>query len=357
MRVVVGERLGGPEVLRVTEQEAPRPGPGQVVVDVAAAGVNYMDIYQREGVGNYRPNRRSCPARKARARSPPSGQGVTALAVGDRVAWAGPGSSYAEQVALPGEPASSRFPTGISLQVAAAAILQGMTAHYLVTSTYPVREGDVAVVHAAAGGVGLLLTQMVKRRGGIVVATTSGGEKAELALGAGADHVVGYDRFRAIVDDVTEGAGAHVVYDGVGKDTFDDSLAALRPRGMMVLYGAASGQVPPVDPQRLNSGGSLFLTRPTLVHYIADAEELRWRAERGIRLDRQGRTRGADRRHLPAGRCRPGAGGPGCAGGPQASCCSCPACSRGDHACPGHAPRFVRPEKNFSFHITLVADG
>jgi NADPH2:quinone reductase len=193
------------------------------------------------------------------------------------VAWAGPGSSYAEQVVLPANRVVP-VPDGMSVQVAAAAILQGMTAHYLATSTFPVHEGDVAVVHAAAGGVGLLLTQMVKRRGGIVVATTSGGEKAELALGAGADHVVGYDRFRAIVDDVTEGAGAHVVYDGVGKDTFDDSLAALRPRGMMVLYGAASGQVPPVDPQRLNSGGSLFLTRPTLVHYIADVQELRWRA-------------------------------------------------------------------------------
>jgi NADPH2:quinone reductase len=193
------------------------------------------------------------------------------------VAWAGPGSSYAEQVALPANRVVP-VPDGVNLQVAAGAILQGMTAHYLVTSTFPVHEGDVAVVHAAAGGVGLLLTQMVKRRGGIVVATTSSGEKAELALGAGADHVVGYDRFRAIVDDVTEGAGAHVVYDGVGHATFDDSLAALRPRGMMVLYGAASGQVPPVDPQRLNSGGSLFLTRPTLVHYIADTAELRWRA-------------------------------------------------------------------------------
>src|ERR1019366_9188525 len=133
-------------------------------------------------------------------------------------------------------------------------------------------EGDIAVVHAAAGGVGLLLTQMVKRRGGIVVATTSGGDKAELARGAGADN------FRAVVDDVTDGVGAHVVYDGVGKVTFDDGLAALRPRGMMVLYGATSGQVPPVDPQRLNSGGSLFLTRPTMVHYIADDEELRWRS-------------------------------------------------------------------------------
>jgi NADPH2:quinone reductase len=208
------------------------------------------------------------------------GEGVTNLTVGDRVAWAGSGNSYAEQVVLPAHRVVL-VPDGVDLQVAAAAILQGMTAHYLVTSIFPVREGDVAVVHAAAGGVGLLLTQMVKRRGGIVVATTSGGEggeKAELALGAGADHVVGYDRFRDIVDGATDGAGAHVVYDGVGKDTFDDSLAALRPRGMMVLYGAASGQVPPVDPQRLNTGGSLFLTRPTLVHYIADTAELRWRA-------------------------------------------------------------------------------
>jgi len=197
--------------------------------------------------------------------------------VGDHVAWAGPGNSYAEQVALPAHRVV-RVPDGISLQVAAAAILQGMTAHYLCTSTYPVSEGDISVVHAAAGGVGLLLTQMVKRRGGVVVGTTSGGEKVELALGAGADHVVGYDRFRDIVDEASDGAGAHVVYDGVGKDTFDDSLAALRVRGMMVLYGAASGQVPPVDPQRLNSGGSLFLTRPTLVHYTADTAELRWRA-------------------------------------------------------------------------------
>ena len=280
MRVVVGERLGGPEVLRLTEQEAPRPGPGQVVVEVAAAGVNYMDIYQREGVGNYRTDPPFVPGAEGAGTVAAVGEGVTDLTVGDHVAWAGSGNSYAEQVALPANRAVP-VPDGVSLQVAAAAILQGMTAHYLVTSTFPVREGDVAVVHAAAGGVGLLLTQMVKRRGGIVVATTSGGEggeKAELALGAGADHVVGYDRFRDIVDEATDGAGAHVVYDGVGKDTFDDGLAALRPRGMMVLYGAASGQVPPVDPQRLNTGGSLFLTRPTLAHYIADTAELRWRA-------------------------------------------------------------------------------
>jgi len=280
MRVVVGERLGGPEVLTVAEREAPRPGPGEVVVDVAAAGVNYMDIYQREGIGNYRPEPPFVPGAEGAGAVAAVGEGVTGLAVGDHVAWAGPGRSYAEQVALPAQGVVP-VPDGVSLQVAAAAILQGMTAHYLCTSTYPVREGDVAVVHAAAGGVGLLLTQMVKQRGGVVVGTTSGGaggEKVELALAAGADHVVGYDRFRDIVDEATEGAGAHVVYDGVGKDTFDDSLAALRPRGMMVLYGAASGQVPPFDPQRLNSGGSLFLTRPTLVHYVADAAELRWRA-------------------------------------------------------------------------------
>ena len=280
MRVVVGERLGGPEVLTIAEREAPRPGPGEVVVDVAAAGVNYMDIYQREGVGNYRPEPPFVPGAEGAGAVAAVGEGVTGLAVGDHVAWAGPGRSYAEQVALPAK-AVVPVPDGISLQIAAAAILQGMTAHYLCTSTYPVSEGDVAVVHAAAGGVGLLLTQMVKRRGGVVVGTTSGGEggeKVELALQAGADHVVGYDRFRDIVDEATEGAGAHVVYDGVGKDTFDDSLAALRPRGMMVLYGASSGQVPPLDPQRLNSGGSLFLTRPTLVHYVADPAELRWRA-------------------------------------------------------------------------------
>jgi NADPH2:quinone reductase len=281
MRVIVGERHGGPEVLRVAEREAPRPGPGEVVVDVAAAGVNYMDIYQREGLGSYRTEPPFLPGGEGAGTIAAVGADVTGLAVSDRVAWAGsPGGSYAEQIALPARRVVP-VPGGMGLQLAAAAILQGMTAHYLSISTYPVREGDVAVVHAAAGGVGLLLTQMVKRRGGIVVGTTSGGkggEKAELALRAGADHVVGYDRFREIVDEATEDVGAHVVYDGVGHDTFDDSLAALRPRGMMVLYGAASGPVPPVDPQRLNTGGSLFLTRPTLGHYVASTEELRWRA-------------------------------------------------------------------------------
>jgi NADPH:quinone reductase len=279
MRVIQVQSHGGPEVLSLAERPAPQPGPGQIVAEVAAAGVNYMDIYQREGVGGYGRPLPFVTGGEGAGRVTVVGEGVTSPAVGDRVAWVGPGS-YAEQVALPADRVVP-VPAAISTELAAAAILQGMTAHYLVTSTYPVRAGDVTVVHAAAGGVGLLLTQMVKRRSGIVIATASGGEGGEkhrLARDAGADYVAGYDQFRTVVDEVTGGAGANVVYDGVGQATFDDSLAALRPRGMLVVYGAASGQVPPFDIQQLNSGGSLFATRPTLAHYIADVEELRWRA-------------------------------------------------------------------------------
>ena len=279
MRVIQVEERGGPEVLTLADQPAPQPGPGQVVAEVGAAGVNFMDIYQREGVGGYRPPLPFVTGGEGAGTIIAVGAEVTGLAAGDRVAWFAPGS-YAEQVVLQADRVVP-IPDGISTEVAAAAMVQGLTAHYLVTSTYPVRSGDVAVVHAAAGGVGLLLTQMIKRRGGIVVATCSGaedGEKHGLARGVGADHVTGYDRIRAVVAEVTGGAGAHVVYDGVGQATFDDSLASLRPRGMLVVYGAASGQVPPFDIQRLNAGGSLFATRPTLAHYVADAEELRWRA-------------------------------------------------------------------------------
>ena len=279
MRVIEIESRGGPEVLSLAERPAPQPGPGQIVAEVAAAGVNYMDIYQREGVGGYRPELPFVTGGEGAGTVIAVGEGVTSPAVGDRVAWVGPGS-YAEQVVLPADRVVP-VPDGISDELAAATILQGMTAHYLVTSTYPVQAGDIALVHAAAGGVGLLLTQMINRRGGIVIATCSGGEdgeKAGLARGAGAAHVSGYDRCQAIVGEISGGAGADVVYDGVGLATFDDSLAALRPRGMLVVYGAASGQVPPFDIQRLNSGGSLFLTRPTLAHYIATTEELRWRA-------------------------------------------------------------------------------
>ena len=276
MRVVVAERQGGPEVLSVIERSAPEPGAGEVLVEVAAAGVNFADIYLREGVGGYHREPPFVLGSEGAGTVTAVGEGVTGLSTGDRVAWASAPGSYAEQVVLPASRAVP-VPAGVSLDVAAAVILQGLTAHYLASSTYPVRNGDVTVVHAAAGGVGLLLTQLVKRRGGIVVATTSGGPKEALARGAGADYVTGYGDFRDAVDGATGGVGAHVVYDGVGKDTFDDSLAALRPRGMMVLYGASSGQVPPFDLQRLNSGGSLFATRPTLIHYVATVEELRWR--------------------------------------------------------------------------------
>jgi NADPH2:quinone reductase len=278
MRAIVIEEHGGPEVLRLAEWPDPQAGPGQVVVQVAAAGVNYIDIYQRTGV--YPVPVPFVPGGEGAGTVVAVGPGVTNVTAGDAVAWAGAGGGYAGLAAVPaGE--LIRVPDGIDLKLAAAACLQGLTAHYLCRSTFPVTEGTVTVVHAAAGGVGLLLTQMIKRLGGTVVATTSGGpdgEKAALARGAGADHVAGYDEFAGVAREVTGGRGADVVYDGVGAATFDDSLTALRPRGMMVLFGASSGQVPPVDPQRLNRGGSLFLTRPTLGNYIAGPEELAWRA-------------------------------------------------------------------------------
>jgi NADPH:quinone reductase len=277
MRAIVVWQVGGPEVLRIAERDDPAPGPGQLVVKVAAGGVNFLDIYQREGVGVYAPRTPYVPGGEGAGTVLAVGDGVAEFAVGDRVAWSGGPGSYAEQVALAADRAVP-VPASIDLRIAAAVMLQGMTAHYLCTSTFSIQEGHVAVVHAAAGGVGLLLTQMIKRRGGIVVATTSTKEKADLALRAGADHVTTYAEFADAVRRVTGERGADVVYDSVGKDTFDNSLAALRVRGMMVLYGGSSGQVPPFDPQRLNTGGSLFLTRPTLVDYVADRGELLWRA-------------------------------------------------------------------------------
>jgi NADPH2:quinone reductase len=277
VRAIVVSELGGPEVMVVATRADPVAKPGQIVVRVAAAGVNFTDIYQRSGVGVYVTQTPYTPGGEGAGVVLAVGEGVTDFAVGNRVAWsAGPGS-YAEQVAVPADRAVP-VPDGIDLRVAAAVMLQGMTAHYLCHSTFPVREGHITVVHAAAGGVGLLLTQMIKRRGGVVVATTSNTAKAVLAQQAGADYVTTYDEFAATVGRITDGRGADVVYDSVGKTTFDDSLSALRPRGMMVLYGGSSGQVPPFDPQRLNTGGSLYLTRPTLVHYVADRAELLWRA-------------------------------------------------------------------------------
>jgi NADPH2:quinone reductase len=206
------------------------------------------------------------------------GPDVTDFTAGDRVAWTGVPGSYAEQALIPSDRAVP-VPDSVDLEVAAAVMLQGMTAHYLCHSTYPVAPADPVVVHAAAGGVGLLLTQMVKMRGGVVIATTSTDAKTQLAREAGADHVARYEDFGAVTADVTGGAGAAAVYDGVGQATFGASLAALRPRGYMVLYGAASGPVPPFEPQRLAACGSLYLTRPTLGSYIATRAELLQRAE------------------------------------------------------------------------------
>jgi NADPH2:quinone reductase len=277
MRAVVVKEHGGPEVLQASEWPDPSPGPGQLLVEVAAAGVNFMDVYQREGRPPYRDSLPYIPGAEGAGTVAALGPDVAGFAVGDRVAWTSLPGSYAERVVIPADRALP-VPGGIELEVAAAAVLQGMTAHYLCHSTYPVGPGDVVVVHAAAGGVGLLLTQMVAMRGGIVIATTSTDAKAELARQAGAQHVAGYRDFTDVVREVTGGSGAAAVYDSVGQATFDASLTALRPRGSMVLYGASSGPVPPLDPQRLNTGGSLFLTRPTLVHYIARRDELFQRA-------------------------------------------------------------------------------
>ncbi len=275
MRAIVVRELGGPEAMVLAERPDPVPGPGQVLVQVAAAGVNFIDIYRRSGV--YPQPVPYVPGSEGAGTVIAVGEGVTEFSAGDHVAWAeGPGS-YAEQVAVDARQAVP-VPAGVDLKAAAAVMLQGLTAHYLCHSTYPVTEGTVAVVHAAAGGVGLLLTQMIKGLGGTVIATTSSTEKAALAKQAGADFVTTYEDFPGVVREVSAGRGADVVFDGVGKDTFDASLSALRPRGMMVLFGGSSGQVPPFNPQRLNSGGSLFLTRPTLGHYVADRAELLWRS-------------------------------------------------------------------------------
>ena len=275
MRAIVVSELGGPEVMVLGERPDPVPGPGQVVVQVAAAGVNFIDIYRRSGV--YKQPVPYVPGSEGAGTVVAVGEGVHEYSPGDHVAWSeGPGS-YAERVAVAAHQAVP-VPEGIDLKLAGAVMLQGLTAHYLCRSTFPVADGTIAVVHAAAGGVGLLLTQMIKDIGGTVVATTSSTAKAVLAKQAGADFVTTYGEFPAVVREVTGGRGADVVFDGVGKDTFDASLSVLRPRGMMVLFGGSSGQVPPFDPQRLNSGGSLFVTRPTLAHYVADRAELLWRA-------------------------------------------------------------------------------
>ncbi|ADG89274.1 quinone oxidoreductase [Thermobispora bispora] len=274
MHAIVVSTYGDSSVLDYTERPDPQPGPGEVVVDVAASGVNFIDVYHREG--RYPLPLPLIPGSEGAGTVTAVGPGVTDIVPGDRVAWAGVIGSYASKAVIPAERAVL-LPDGVSAELAAAVMLQGMTAHYLTHSTYAIKQGDDVLIHAAAGGMGLLLTQMAKLRGARVIGTVSTPEKEKLARQAGADEVIGYEDFAAKVKEIT-GSGVHVVYDGVGAATFEGSLASLRPRGLLALYGAASGPVPPFDPQRLNAAGSLFLTRPSLNHYIATREELLWRA-------------------------------------------------------------------------------
>ena len=265
MRAIVFERNGGPEVLEFKEMPASTPGAGEVLVDVEAIGVNYRDVYERQG-GGY-------------GSDPPAIIGVEGAGkihdTGERVAWANVAGSYAEQVSAPRDKLVA-VPEGLSSEVAAGALLQGMTANYLAADSYPIAEGDWVLVHAAAGGVGQLLTQIAKARGGRVIATTSTEEKAHLAREAGADEVIGYDGFAARAKEIS-GEGVAAVYDGVGQTTFREGFKALRPTGRMILYGAASGRPDPIDPGMLVAG-SWYVQRPTLQTYTRTPDRLREQA-------------------------------------------------------------------------------
>ncbi len=278
MRAIQISEAGGPDVLTPVELPDPEPGPGQLVVDVAAAGVNYIDTYQRDGT--YSMQMPYVPGLEGVGRVRAVGEGVTGFAVGDRVAWAESLGSCAERAAVPAEKAVP-VPDGVSDEVAVGALLQGMTAHFLVNDTHALQPGEEILVHAAAGGVGLLLTQLAAAKGARVIATVSTAEKEKLARAAGAAEVIRYTEvtdLAAAVRELTGGAGVAVAYDSVGRTTFDASLAALRRRGLLVLFGASSGPVPPVDPQRLNAAGSVFLTRPKLFDHIVTPAELAARA-------------------------------------------------------------------------------
>jgi NADPH2:quinone reductase len=275
--VIRVEKLGGPDALVRSEESLPAPGPGQVSIDVAACGVNFIDVYFRTGL--YPRPVPFVPGLEGAGRVSRVGPEVEGLAVGDRVAWSTVPGSYASSV---NAAASSlvRVPDGVDDEVAAAAMLQGMTSHYLVHALRTTRSGDTALVHAAAGGVGLLLIQMLSALGVRVIGTCSSEDKETLARNAGAEEVVRYDRvdFAGPVREWTEGRGVDVVYDSVGETTFEGSLASLRPRGLLCLFGQSSGVVPPFDLGRLNGMGSLFVTRPSLAHYTATRDELELRA-------------------------------------------------------------------------------
>src|ERR671939_231338 len=279
MKAIRVNEHGGPEVLSYEDVPIPEPGPGEARVRLAAAGINFIDVYQRTGL--YPIETPFTLGLEGAGEVDAVGEGVEEFAPGDYVAFASVLGAYAEYVVAPVEKLVPFNVTLVEARVAAAAMLQGMTAHYLTHSTYPLEEGETALVHAAAGGVGLLLVQLAKMRGATVIGTAGTEEKAKLAREAGADEVILYTEqdFVEETNRITGGEGVHVVYESVGKDTFDGSLDVLRPRGHMLVLGASSGPVPPFDPQTLNQKGGLFLTRPALAQYTATREELLWRAE------------------------------------------------------------------------------
>ena len=279
MRAIRVAATGGPEVLGLAEAPVPEPGPGQLLVQVAAAGVNFIDTYFRGGM--YPRPLPFTSGSEFGGVVTAVGEGVEGFSAGDKVAGVDSlTGSYAEFTLVAADRAV-RVPDGVEAETAAAALLQGLTAHYLTRSTWPVKPGDAALVHAAAGGMGLLLTQWIKALGGRVIGTVSTAEKEASARAAGADEVIRYTRVDDLAGAVRAangGRGVDVVYDGVGATTFEASLASLRHRGLLALYGAASGPVPPFDLQRLNGAGSLFVTRPTLAHHVETPAELAWRA-------------------------------------------------------------------------------
>ena len=277
MKVMQVQQPGGPEALKLVDVPVPKPKDNEALVKISAIGVNFIDVYFREG--RYPAQLPFIDGQEAAGTVSEVGPGVKSVKAGDRVAYTGILGSYAEYQAVPAD-RLVRVPDALEDRQAAAAMLQGMTAHYLVRSSYQLRSGETALIHAAAGGVGLLLVQMAKMLGAKVIGTAGSEEKAKLARAAGADHVIIYTQqdFEAETRRLTGGAGVHVVYDGVGKSTFDKDLNVLRPRGYLVLFGGASGAVPPFDLIKLSQKGSLFITRPTLKDYIATRAELEQRA-------------------------------------------------------------------------------
>jgi NADPH2:quinone reductase len=278
MKAIVIDHNGGPDAFALRDVPTPTPKAGEALVRLEATGVNFIDVYFRSGTYKA-PQFPLIVGQEGAGIVEAVADGVTAVAVGDRVAYAGVLGAYADYATVPAD-RLVRVPAGVALRDAAAIMLQGMTAHYLCNSTFPVEAGMTALVQAGAGGVGLLLTQLLKAKGATVLTTVSTAEKAALSKSAGADIVIDYtkDDFAKIARDATDGKGVHVVYDSVGKTTWEKSLDSLRPRGYFVLFGGSSGQVPPFDLQLLNQKGSLFATRPTLVNYIATREELTMRA-------------------------------------------------------------------------------